>query len=347
MTGGCSAASLDALPLPESTLVDVAGFLNLGVAKNTWSTYKTAERMLQECQKRSGAAIELPISTSDTVRFIHYLAKTRGLKGATIRGYLAGLRQLHITRGMEPPQALRCELVKQMLRGLTNSDGMAKRSGQHRGRLPITTGVMMLIKQLTRDAGWDSEKKLLFWAICTIAFAGAFRVHELLTRSPREFDPRFTLMTEDVQTTGDLLDRTAALHFKLKSPKEAKSANPVVIDILQGEGHLCPVKAFRKWEKVRRPRSGSPLFSDSRGVLFTSRDLNDALKTLLGPYTDPSVGTFSSHSFRIGLATTLGSLGHSDSEVKAAGRWSSRAFEMYMKLPRGRRSDISRGISNL
>jgi hypothetical protein len=338
---------LGSLSLPASTLTDVAGFLNLGVAKNTWSTYRTAQRMLHECQKKSGVSIELPISTSDTVRFIHYLAKTRGLKGATIRGYLAGLRQLHIARGIDPPQALRSELVKQMLRGLTNSDGMAKRTGEHRGRLPITTGVMLLIKQLTRDTDWDNQKKLLFWAICTIAFAGAFRVHELLTKSPREFDPRFTLLTEDVQTTGNLSDRTGALHFKLKSPKETRSANPVIIDVLQGEGHLCPVKAFRKWEKARKPKSGSPLFSDAQGVLFTSGDLNAALKTLLSPYTDPSIGTFSSHSFRIGLATTLGSLGHSDAEVKAAGRWSSRAFEMYMKLPRGRRSDISRGISNL
>lgn len=346
--GGCSEGSLQALGVPEATRSAIAGYVNLGLAKNTWSTYQTAERWLVKCLALHGSRLALPISVADTVTFVHYLVAVRGLKSATISGYLAGVRQLHIVRGMEPPQALSSELVKQMLKGIANRDGIAKRGKQGGGgRLPITPPVMLLLKKLAREAAWEPQEKLLFWAVATLAFAGAFRVHELLAKAASGFDPQFALLTEDVTLSGESRQGSAALHVRLKCPKETRVANPTVVDVLQSKGHLCPVRAFSKWALARRPQQGMPLFSHADGKLFTGRELNARLQELLGPYADVGAGAFSSHSFRIGLATTLGGMGCSDQEVKAAGRWSSRAFELYMRLPRGRRSDVSRRISQL
>ena len=154
-------------------------------------------------------------------------------------------------------------------------------------------------------------------------------------------------MAEDITLSGGTASEPAALHIRLKSPKEAKCPNPVLVDVLRGTGPLCPVRAFTKWAAYRQPPPSLPVFSWNDGRLFTGRELNQCLKQLLGPYVDPSAGSFSSHSFRIGLATTLGSLGCSDTDVKAAGRWSSRAFELYMRLPRGKRGEASRLIQQL
>lgn len=43
-------------------------------------------------------------------------------------------------------------------------------------------------------------------------------------------------------------------------------------------------------------------------------------------------GHFRPHSFRIGRATDLAKQGVSESEIKALGRWESRAFQNYIRL---------------
>jgi hypothetical protein len=71
------------------------------------------------------------------------------------------------------------------------------------------------------------------------------------------------------------------------------------------------------------------------------------MRLLLDPYTDMSKGHFSGHSFRIGLASMLANLGLPDEELQAAGRWSSRAFEIYMRLKRTKRTAVATKIQQL
>jgi hypothetical protein len=64
-------------------------------------------------------------------------------------------------------------------------------------------------------------------------------------------------------------------------------------------------------------------------------------------YTDKKIGKFTTHSFRIGLASELARLGCTDEEIKEAGRWSSRAFESYIKLKRTKRGNAAQIIKKL
>jgi hypothetical protein len=75
--------------------------------------------------------------------------------------------------------------------------------------------------------------------------------------------------------------------------------------------------------------------------------LNKILDQTLGRYTDKTIGKFTTHSFRIGLATELSLMGCSDEEIKEAGRWSSRAFERYVKLKRTKRANVAQTIREL
>ena len=45
-----------------------------------------------------------------------------------------------------------------------------------------------------------------------------------------------------------------------------------------------------------------------------------------------TIGHFKSHSFRIGGATHLASLGTEESRIMAAGRWKSNAYTKYIRL---------------
>ena len=47
------------------------------------------------------------------------------------------------------------------------------------------------------------------------------------------------------------------------------------------------------------------------------------------------------HSFRIGAATTAGTCGLNDSSIQMLGRWSSSAYQVYIKTPRQQLANLS------
>jgi hypothetical protein len=323
----------------------LAAVSSYGLAKSTWSTYSTAERMLAMCAKHRQKKMELPLSQDNLLEFIGWLISERGVKAGTISSYLACIRQMHIMKGMEPP-AIRTSLVKFLLQGKKNLDSITERAGSKAKRLPITMNVMRLLKEEIRRWAVSIEQKLLLWAIATTAFHGAFRIHELLCKKESQFDPDFELLAWDVRIkesgNGDKI-----LEIKLKCPKENRTGKAVLIDIFESKGSLCPVKAFTRWQGRYNHEGNMPLLRDQKGVPVTGAKMNTWLKELLSKHVDYRKGRFTGHSFRIGLATTLGTLGFNSDDIKEAGRWSSNAYEVYMQLPRRRRLEIAGKISKL
>jgi len=58
---------------------------------------------------------------------------------------------------------------------------------------------------------------------------------------------------------------------------------------------------------------------------------------------DLASNSWTGHSFRAGLPTLLQSLGFSDAQIKAWGRWASSVFQTYAK-DMDRRMQVQRGI---
>jgi hypothetical protein len=312
-----------------------------GLAKSTWSTYATAKRMLAMCGKAKKKRMDFPLQEDDVLEFVGWLAGERKVKAGTISSYLAGLRQLHLLEGMEPP-AIRSDLVKFLLQGKKNMDNIKARTEGSRKRLPMTIAVMKLLKEEIRRWEVKIDQKLLTWAIATIAFHGAFRIHELLNRVEGDF----ALLGRDVKVKTDS-EMKRRIEIKLKCPKENRSGKVVIVDIFESGGTLCPVKAFTRWQDRRKSEDEIPIFRDDKGIPVTGRKMNSWLKTLLEKHVDYDKARFTSHSFRIGLATTLGTLGFSTDDIKEAGRWSSNAYQVYMRLPRQRRLAVAEKISKL
>jgi integrase len=343
--GNCTLELLKDLDLPADVANSIASISNIGISKSTWSTYCTAEIMLSRCSADTGADLSVPFNQRKTLLFMDWLTRKRGVSGATINSYLAGVRQLHIIRGLDPPP-IRSGLVKLYIKGSTNRDGIVKRQGRNMGRLPMTPSTMLVLKNRIYNSDRSIHDKRLIWAVATIAFAGAFRIGELLAKLESTFDPDFTLLASDVTwTTGK--DNKTTIHISLKCPKESRSAAPTVVDIYQNDGPLCPIKAFLTWYRLLPREPQLPMFRDGNGTPLTGSKLNKIIKEFLKPYTDKSKGTFGTHSFRIGLASMLGALGHADQDIMASGRWSSRAFEAYTKLKRTKRALIGQQISKI
>jgi hypothetical protein len=210
----------------------------------------------------------------------------------------------------------------------------------------MTMTVMRLLKEEIRRWQVELNQKLLVWAIATIAFHGAFRIHELLCKIETEFDPDFALLGKDIVTKIEAGGKQV-IEITLKSSKENKSGKAVIIDIFETGGALCPIKAYMRWQSRCPQKRDMPAFRDEKGTPVTGAKMNKWLKELLGKHVDYEKGKFTGHSFRIGLATTLGTLGFSNDDIKEAGRWSSNAYEIYMTLPRRRRLAVAGKISQL
>ena len=123
------------------------------------------------------------------------------------------------------------------------------------------------------------------------------------------------------------------------------SATTVVIDLRQSKtdpfrrGHTitiqatstCPVRAINCFAELSTLRSGSVYY----GGRFTplSRDhLTDVLRRLL-QQAGYQQCLYSSHSFRIGTATTAAAAGLPAWLIKSLGRWSSDAYQTYIQCP--------------
>ena len=286
------------------------------------------------------------MTSENVIIFVSWLIK-RGLTAATINSYISGLRTIHLTQGIDQP-ALRPPIISSIIEGKSHIDTIKNRLRSKPKRVPVTLKVLKLIK--AKINAWDEsdQMRLLVWAVCLICFFGGFRIHEILSKNQTCFDPAFTLLGRDIRLAQVRVKSTtvSVLQILIKSPKEDRIGREVIIDVYETKGKFCPIKYYKKWLDSNPPCSSrKPAFLKPNGAPLTGKDFNKILKQLLSPHIDYNKARISTHSFRGGMATLLGQLGYSDEEIQAMGRWSSRAFESYMKMPRTKRALMAKKLA--
>ena len=70
------------------------------------------------------------------------------------------------------------------------------------------------------------------------------------------------------------------ISIRLKCPKENKTGKSTIVDVFETKDHLCPVKAFEKWESLARTQERNPVFLQKDGKLMTGQKLNEVLKKI-------------------------------------------------------------------
>ena len=246
-------------------------------------------------------------------------------------------------------QQIRTPLVNQIISGRKNQSIAVQNDNSRPERLPVTPKMLLMIKKDLKTAPMPRQEKLAIWAASTMMFYGAFRGGEILAKSEATFDPLVTLMGKDVELQSILVNGSWSqlLQVQLKTEKANRSNGPSVIDIFPNNSDSCPVAAWKKWASQTMLQQDLPAFRKADGSNLTRENLNAYLKTFNQKYLNITGKSISAHSFRAGLPTILGKMGYSDSEIQATGRWSSRAFELYCKLPRSKRMEMSKKISSM
>ena len=204
-----------------------------------------------------------------------------------------------------------------LLRGIKRSQG---RTYSLPKRLPITPSLLRVINQNLFNSSRLFEDKVMIWAAITSAFFGFLRISEYTAQGKRTYDPSTTLLVEDIRVRND------SIKLYVKSSKTDPFRQGVTVRIEANNTILCPVNALRYYLSYR-PKTNGPLFAFKNGSFLTRNDVNAILR-------DTSNGTanISSHSLRIGAASTAAAMGCPKYLIQGMGRWSSDCFRRYIRI---------------
>ena len=259
-----------------------------------------------------------PLSQHNLCLFTTYLART--LSYSTIRTYLAAVRFRNIELGFysnfEPMQNL-----QMLLRGIKRVKGISLRPS----RLPITLNIMKILKLNLRKTPLCVQDKLMLWAAFTTAFFGLLRSSEFCCESKSSYNPNSTLLLRDVI----LSENVAKIQIKVSKADPFRNGHEVRLAASQSS--VCAFRALNKYMTFCSCPT-APLFAFSDSTYLTRQRVTKSLQSLVGP-SFPDVDRYSSHSFRIGGATSAAAADLPDWLIKTLGRWSSNCYERYIRNP--------------
>ena len=175
--GMYSEDSFSHLSLPAHFKKLLAKISNNSLARSTWSSYRTSLNKLDQYAEETGNSITFPTSKDTVLSFTAWLL-AKGVGTSTVNTYLAGVRQAHLTMGMEPPN-LHTNLVNQVLQGKQNLENLDKLNKKNPCRLPMTIILMRILKKELKLTKLNDSDRRAVWAVATLAFSGGFRPGEL------------------------------------------------------------------------------------------------------------------------------------------------------------------------
>ncbi|XP_035854557.1 uncharacterized protein LOC118494467 [Sander lucioperca] len=301
----------------QSYVRSAAQYMWGGLAKSTLKSYDLAwSYFITFCASVSVAA--LPVNVSYISAFIVHCFEDRKLQPSSIKSTVAGI-QFHL-RCLDPSASsiLENPSIRLLLNGLKRQSPRGNDK-----RLPFTLPlVKQIISQLRNGCFGPYTGQLLETVILT-AFFGFLRGGEISSRTC-SFDPNHNLTISDVSINDH--------HFTLflKHSKTDRNGEGVVVYISESNTVFCPLISMMTYLRCR-PSAGlqEPLFVTQAGKPMSRAWFASHLRLLCQFYGLPP-DRCTAHSLRIGAATTAAASAPVLT-LKAMGRWSSAAYERYLR----------------
>ena len=318
---------------------------NHSLATNTWRSYTSVVNKLKKISLETGVEISFPLN-KDMIQVILGFLLTQGLKASTIQGYMSSLKHAHMTRGSSNP-LLEDGFIQQVLKGAKNRDSLEEAEA----KAVVTIPIMGKIWEELRKINWNIETKRMIWAIATTLFMGSLRPSEILCIKTDEYDEAKSLLWSDVKFLETKVEnkKLEFLQLRVRHSKTSKSMPEQIIEIPEVDSKMCAVQSWKKWMMMRkRKQDGNiPVFTSKDGSLVTVGEFNRKLAILL-PDEIPKI---TARAFRPALATIMARQGASQDTLKSLGRWSSKAFQTYIRKGRANnwktaRIELQKAITN-
>ena len=243
--------------------------------------------------------------------FISYLNLLR-FSSSTITTYITAISYVHKFGDYKDPTS---HFAVQKTLSAVN-----RLTGKLDSRLPITLFILSSLMNAIFHSITNKYHKVLLRAMFTCAFFGLFRVGEITSDGKN-------IVCLDISQCLVFDDKMILkiIHFK-----HNVSQRPVLITIKkQSDPSVCPVTAMKQYLIMRGTKEG-PLFCFLNGKAVTRKFFSQKLNYCL-VFCGFDTKVYKCHSFRIGGASYFCSLGYSDSQLRALGRWNSNAFLLYIR----------------
>ena len=269
------------------------------------------------------ARAPLPATERTLAEFIAYLADVVRCAPATIKLYLAAVRNMHVERGLGDPFT-NTTLPDHVFRGVKRTLGTHARLQ----RLPVTLPVLRTITGQLRTRG-NREDALTLAVACSLAFFAFMRSGELLA-----------LRWNDIQ----LGESTLTVRIPAsKTDPFRRGCELTVGEVAQRD--ICPLGPLRLHARATgTPDCDRPLFVLSGQPLMRERFVDELQQTLRASGFQ-NCEQYKGHSFRIGAATTASQAGLPETLIKTLGRWTSSAYQTYIRTPHSTLAAVTATLS--
>ena len=265
----------------------------------------------------NSASIALPVAPTTLSLFIAYLFDHE-YASSTVATYVAAIGYYHRLAGIPDPS--KTTYIVEMLKGYH------KLSKKLDSRLPITLPILQRIIGSCHIICSSQYTRLLFTAMCTLAFFAFLRVGEMAVTHTHQ-SARILQLSQITQLYND--GKVSSLKVTFHDFKHNYNQAPFSITVTRKPG-VCPVLSMIRFLEVRGCDAG-PLFVNSDGHPVS----RCFLATLLGrciKSCNLNADRYKGHSFRIGGATYAAQQGLSDAQIRLLGRWKSDAFKKYIRV---------------
>ncbi|XP_026059296.1 uncharacterized protein LOC113043958 [Carassius auratus] len=293
------------------------------VSPRTLQTYVTAWR----CFKTFHVSYNLPFpdfSLLTITSFISYLNSIKSLQVGSIKGYLSGIQFFHKLIYGAPSPEINNSQTSLLIKGIQRSQ-----PNRPDTRQPITSDILTQCIYTLRTGYLSLHIARTLDAMFILAFFGFLRCSELAITS--KFDPKTHPTISDLSVIDN-----ETISFLIKQSKTDQTKKGHLIYIFKLSSPIQPfqsVLAYLQWRTSQANCHLDPLFIDESNKPVTRFWFQKHLKSVLQHSGIPAKN-FSSHSFRIGAATSAAQKGLSQQQIQALGRWSSDAFQSYIRTNR-------------
>ena len=258
--------------------------------------------------------LALPAPLDAIPAFISHLF-VLGFSASTICSHLSAIAYRHqLASERDPTQTF---LVRRM------TMGCKKHRSVPDSRLPLLLTQVHALYRSCTALYVGLYEIALYQALFLFIYHGFFRVGEVLPHSLSS--AHRIIQYADISFPGD------KLCVSLKHHKTQTTGHATSIFISPTRNAYCPCVVLRRYIELRGTVSG-PLFIDCMGRTVTFAKFRSVLSTSLAFLQLPT-DLYTPHSFRIGACTQAVMLGVSTDKVQAMGRWRSRAYQRYIRLP--------------
>jgi len=297
----------------------VTKLLSASLERSSVPTYQRAWHLLHQFTTEvfDSASLALPVAPTTLSLFIAYLFDHE-YASSTVATYVTAIGYYHRLAGIPDPS--KTSYIIEMLKGYH------KLSKKLDTRLPITLPILHRIIKSCDITCSSQYTRLLFIAMCTLAFFDFLRVGEMSVTHGHQSARilQFSQVTR-LYENGEVSALQDTFHdFK-------HNYNQALFSItVTRKSDVCPVLSMLRYLEVRGC-DACPLFINSCGRpvsrCFFASLLERCIKSC-----NLNSERYKGHSFRIGGATFAAQQGLSDAQIRLLGRWKSEAFKKYIRV---------------